>query len=133
MAKESRGTATEEAARDTLLTRGGVGGISRGIRQLSAKSRSILRLVHGFIFGCEVFSRGTNETRRGAILPGQDLIAGHGFGYSVFITIIAEQGSSQLDMGDGEVYIVGGERLFVAADHVAKELLGAGIVLLVEA
>jgi hypothetical protein len=41
----------------------GVGGFCRGSGELGPKSCCLLRLVQSFIFGREIFSRGTNETR----------------------------------------------------------------------
>ncbi|PYX55669.1 MAG: hypothetical protein DMG73_16890 [Acidobacteria bacterium] len=76
------------------MLRCGVGGICCCIRQLSAKSRGLLRLIQTFIFGREVFSRGANETRRGAASPGQDFIAGQGLGFCILITILAEQSAT---------------------------------------
>src|ERR1700675_1209803 len=72
-----------------------------------------------------------NETRRWAALLDQDFIAGQGLGLRILTTIRPEQHPSQLDMRDGEVYIVRRERFFIAADHVAKKLFGARVVLLV--
>src|SRR5216684_1199693 len=100
----------------------GIGGICRGSGQFGSKSCCLLRLVQRFIFGREIFSRGVNETRRRAALLDQDFIAFQGLGFCILITIIVEQSASQLDMRDGEVYVVRRERFFIAADHVAKKL-----------
>ncbi len=108
-----------------------LGGICRGSLQLSAKSRGLLWLIQSAILSREVFSRGTNETGRGAALLDQDFITGQGLGFRVSVSILAEQRSAQLNMHDAEVYVVAGQRFLVASDHVAKELLRARIVLLV--
>src|SRR6202043_3789597 len=71
------------------------------------------------------------ETRGRASLLDQDFIAREGLRFRIFIAIIVEQSSSQLDMRDGEVYVVRWERFFIAADHVAKKLFSARVVLLV--
>src|SRR6266478_6727023 len=109
----------------------GIGGLCRGSGQLGSKSCCLLGLAERVIFGREIFSRGVNKTRRRAALLDQDFIAGQGLGFRILITIIVEQSPSQLDMRDGEVYVVRRERFSIAADHVAKQLFSTRVVLLV--
>src|SRR5216684_8195007 len=109
----------------------GIGGICRGSGQFGSKSCCLLRLVQRFIFGREIFSRGVNETRRQAALLDEDFIAGQGLGFCILITILPEQHPPQFYVHYGEVYIVRRERFFIAADHVAKKLFSARVVLLV--
>src|SRR5437016_9795516 len=105
----------------------GIGGICGGSGQFGSKSCRLLRLVQSFIFGREIFSSGVNKTRRRTALLGQDFIAGQGLGFRILITILPEQRATQLDMRDGEVYVVRRERFSIAADHVAKQLFSARV------
>src|SRR5258708_39514879 len=66
--------------RDISLLAGGVGGVCCGLRQLSAKSRGFLRLIQSFVFGRDILSRGTRQSRGWAARPDQDFVTRQSLG-----------------------------------------------------